>query len=329
MEKDEKWKTYFEDNRRYADIINGIGCDGVQMVKDTDLLEADSAAGKKQRDLLRKAAFGMNFAIVGIENQEKTDYALPLRNMQYDIGWYGRQMAEIRRKVRANRKGLRPGEYMYGFKKESRLHPAVTFVLYAGEEPWDGPKCLYDILDFTDIPEKLKSMVYDYGTNIIDIRRFENTEVFRTDVKQVFDFIRCSESKEELKELVENDDYYRYMEKDAYEVVTSYTNATELVNIERYEQDGGKVDMCKAIKDLMDDSRTEGLELGRSEGIELGRSEGIELGRNEGIALGVKNSILNLMKNMELSAEEAMKVLGISEDEWENYTEMIQKEIAM
>ena len=26
MEKDTKWKTFFEDNRRYADIINGLGC---------------------------------------------------------------------------------------------------------------------------------------------------------------------------------------------------------------------------------------------------------------------------------------------------------------
>lgn len=29
MEKDSKWKRYFSDNRRYADIINGIGCDGM------------------------------------------------------------------------------------------------------------------------------------------------------------------------------------------------------------------------------------------------------------------------------------------------------------
>ena len=33
---------------------------------------------------------------------------------------------------------------------------------------------------------------YDDLINVIDIRKFENTEVFHTDVKQVFDFIKCS-----------------------------------------------------------------------------------------------------------------------------------------
>ena len=41
--------------------------------------------------------------------------------------------------------------------------------------------------------------------------------------------------------------------------------------------------MCKAINDLIEDGRSEGIELGRTEGIELGRNEGIELGRSEGI----------------------------------------------
>ena len=68
MGKDVEWKSFFQDNHRYADIINGIGCDGIQLVKDTDLQEVDSASQKKSRDLLRRVALGMNFAIVGIEN---------------------------------------------------------------------------------------------------------------------------------------------------------------------------------------------------------------------------------------------------------------------
>ena len=37
MEKDTCWKTYFEDNHRYADIINGIGFTGVLEANDTGL----------------------------------------------------------------------------------------------------------------------------------------------------------------------------------------------------------------------------------------------------------------------------------------------------
>ena len=66
MRKDGGWKTYFHDNRRYADLINGVGCHGRQIVKETDLQEEDVTAKDKSRDILRKVAFGTSFVIVGI-----------------------------------------------------------------------------------------------------------------------------------------------------------------------------------------------------------------------------------------------------------------------
>ena len=56
MGKDVEWKSFFQDNHRYADIINGIGCRGVQFVKDTDLQEVDTSSKKKSRDILRRVA---------------------------------------------------------------------------------------------------------------------------------------------------------------------------------------------------------------------------------------------------------------------------------
>lgn len=268
MRKAEAWCVFFEDNHRYADLINGIGCGGVQFVKDTDLTEADPTAKQKSRDMLRRVAFGVNFAVVGIEHQEKNDYELPLRTMHYDVTNYQKQATKISKEVRANFKGLDPGEYMYGFKKDSKLNPLVTFVLYAGEEEWDGPCNLHDMIDFTDIPDSLKGMVSDYKINVINIRKLENTEVFQTDVKQVFDFIRCSNDKKRLLDLVENDVYYKEMEDDAFNIVAKYTNSKELVKAQDYSVEGGKNDVCKAIRDLMDDSRVEGIEEGIAIGVE-------------------------------------------------------------
>ena len=39
MGKDGGWKKFFHVNRRYADLINGIGCHGKQIVKEYDLQE--------------------------------------------------------------------------------------------------------------------------------------------------------------------------------------------------------------------------------------------------------------------------------------------------
>ena len=41
----------------------------------------------------------------------------------------------------------------------------------------------------------------DYKINLVEIRKLEDTSVFKTDVRQVFDFIRCSNDKNALKKL--------------------------------------------------------------------------------------------------------------------------------
>lgn len=272
MKKDVGWKTFFEDNHRYADVINGIGFKGKQLVKAEDLLEQDSSSKGKARDLLKKTAFGVNFALIGIENQETVDYKFPLRNLHYEVNLYEKQAAEIQKELkrykegnRGNEKALSAGEYLYGFRKENRLKPVVTFVLYSGKEPWDGPMCLHDILDFNDIPKEIRKLTENYKINLVDIRRID-TSVFRTDVKYVFDFLRCAENKQALYELVNNEPYYKEMDEDAYEVVRLYAGAKELVEPKNYDGEGGKRNMCQAIRDLMEDSKQEGIETGIKEG---------------------------------------------------------------
>ena len=271
MGKDVEWKKYFGENHRYADIINGIGCDGMQLVKADDLKEVDATSGRKNRVMIRKTAFGMNFVLIGIENQEVVDYGFPFRNVHYDVLQYQKQMVKIRKEVKESKEKLSDGEYLYGFRKKDKLHPVVTFVLYSGKEPWDGAKSLHDILDFSEIPDKLKSMIGDYPVNIIDIRRLEDTSMFATDVRCVFDFLRYADDKKKLLELVENNPYYREMDEEAYDVVSKYTNSKELIGVKDDQVNGGKADMCQAIKDLMEDSRIEGIEQGVEQGIEANK----------------------------------------------------------
>ena len=116
MGKDVGWKEFLSEDERYADVINGIGCNGEQVVKKEDLQDLDTQTGFlrkilhsrkgsiKIRDCLRKVAFGTNFAIIGIENQETMDYSIPLRNMSYDVDAYEKQATKIRKEVRKNHK---------------------------------------------------------------------------------------------------------------------------------------------------------------------------------------------------------------------------------
>ena len=103
MGKDVKWSDYFEDNRRCADIINGVVCKGQQVVAQEDLAELDTKSKMKFRDVVRKVALGVNFAIIGIENQEEIDYEFPVRIMEYDVACYRRQISAIRKAIREKR----------------------------------------------------------------------------------------------------------------------------------------------------------------------------------------------------------------------------------
>ncbi len=254
-----------------------------------------------RRDLVRRAAFGVNFMVVGIENQGETDYLMPLRCMSYDTAEYEKQAAQIRRKVR-KRKKVTNAEFLSGFAKDSRLHPCVTIVLYYGEDCWDGATALREIMDLEGIPPELRAEVNDYKIHLCEVRKFENTEVFKTDVKQVFDCLRYAKEPEKLYQLVTSDPSYRAMEPDTYEMIVEYTGVGELMKVQEYGKDG-KVDMSTLATGL----------------IEMGRRQGIESGIEQGISQGIEQGYLDTARRMlqagKLSHEEIALYSGLPIEE--------------
>ena len=217
--------------------------------------------GIKIRDLVRKTVFGINFAVIGIENQNNIDYTFPVRAMSYDVGEYEKQLKCIRRRLRRKGKDgqhLTAAEYLCGFQKDIRLYPVVTFVLYYGKDEWDAATDLHGILDFTDIPDGIQKLVQNYQIHVVDVPRMQNTEVFKTDVCQVFDFIRCSKDDESMRQLMTKDPEYGKMEEDAYNMVAAYTGSENLLAVKDDYIEGGRVNMCKAIDDLILKGKLEG-----------------------------------------------------------------------
>lgn len=217
--------------------------------------------GIKIRDLVRKTAFGINFAVIGIENQSNIDYTFPVRAMSYDVGEYERQLKGIRRRLRKKGKDgqhLTAAEYLCGFQKDTRLYPVVTFVLYYGKDEWDAAADLHGMLDFTDIPDGIQKLVQNYHIYVVDVPRMRNTEVFKTDVRQVFDFIRCSKDDRSMRQLMAKDPEYGKMEEDAYNMAAAYTGSENLLAVKDDYIEGGRVNMCKAIDDLILKGKLEG-----------------------------------------------------------------------
>ena len=69
----------------------------------------------------------------------------------------------------------------------------------------------------------------------------------------------------------------------------------------------------------------EGKAEGRVEGKAEGKAEGKVEGRAEGLEQGILTSLRNLMTNLRLSAEEAIKALGIAPEDNEKYLSMLNR----
>ena len=68
-----------------------------------------------------------------------------------------------------------------------------------------------------------------------------------------------------LKELLNSDSAYQAMDEAAYDVITAFTHATELKNRKLEPNEGGKIDMCEGIKQLIEEGKNEGISIGRND----------------------------------------------------------------
>lgn len=178
-------KEYWRNNEQFADLFNALLFSGQEVISPSELEERDTDESlvykgdrmeesiKRSRDIIKicksSAEHEVNLALFGIENQMKIHYAMPLRVMEYDCFAYKKQYRQTVG-VHKRQKDLKEksAEFLSQMKKEDRLHPVITAVIYYGSEVWDGPLCLHDMLK---IPEELRSFVNDYRLLLVDVRK--------------------------------------------------------------------------------------------------------------------------------------------------------------
>lgn len=138
------------------------------------------------------------------------------------------------------------GEFLSKFKKTDRLHPVITICVYYGEEEWDGPKCLADMLK---IPDKMEALVSDYKMNLLEIKKSESMNFNDLQVRAVFEITR-SIYKKDFSKINEK---YSDVELDPEVglLVGSITNTQSLVNQALLaRKEGGRFNMCTAMKEF-------------------------------------------------------------------------------
>lgn len=277
-------KDYIRINRIFADAFNYLLYDGRPVIDPDGLRELDSMeiatligdgesadrkgspkrsvdieTVQKYRDVLKSAVIkqddNASYVILGIENQLLVNYAMPVRNFIYDALQYGMQAREVAAARRNSKKGFKghsSAEFLSGFCKGDRLKPVITLVIHFGADEWDGPLSLYDMIDCNN--PGLMEFVQDYRIHLIDPARLSDEELlkFSTSLREVLQYIKYSNDKEKLLDIA-SDNPRMMLEASAAQVISAVTDTVVDISEEKEE-----VNMCQAIKELMEDSRNEG-----------------------------------------------------------------------
>ena len=268
-------KTFWRDNDHFADLFNAALFDGEQVLNPADLMEVDTDVSsmvkfnnhaetvQKVLDVVKKTAYGVDFVIWGLENQSKIHYAMPLRHMIGDSFSYLKEYNEIAARNKAEKGFESSDEFLSNLKRTDRLHPVISLSVYYGENEWDGPFCLTDMLE---IPEKLKPLVSNYKMNLIEVRNSEPLRFHNPDVDTVFDVSRSIYERnfDKINTIYRD----KKISAELGVVIGAITESQKLIDQAlKSEKEGGQINMCGALEELVDKGRQEGIQRGRLEGI--------------------------------------------------------------
>ena len=342
-EKDSETGIYMSNPVIFADVFNYLIYNGRQVIAAENLRELDRSEFlrpekedgetlRNMRDVVKELTVmsdgNLIYAVLGIENQASIDPLIAWRILRYNVERYDKQVRDIKKRNKDEGKFT-----LTGFTDSDRLRPVVTIVIYWGTEQWNAARTFAEIID---APPELMAYVPQFKLPIIEPLKMKEKDFDKlaSELKTVFRYIKSSTDKKKLRKLMNSDDNLQNMSEDAAYLLRAVTNTKFPIP----KNGEGTVNMCKAIEDMLKDSREEGIEQGRKEMrsaidemLADSREEGIEQGekkgRKEGLAAGKDSALLmsikNLAANMKTSVENAMNLLGIPDADRGRYAAML------
>lgn len=312
-------KRFCGDKIRFADLMNGLYFGGRAVIRPEDLtgageFYAETYVGdaeekkhkylERSRDIMMHHVNGSTLRLLAIEDQHYIDYSMPFRNMQYDALEYQHQLEDIKSRNEALEKYETRHELLCKVKKKDRILPVYTVCVYLGEEKWDGPRSLRDMMDFGEDKDGMSKCFADYPFRLYCVNEEQDFSMFQTDIRTVFELLPLRKNKKRLLEKLENNKEYTHMTEDSLEFLSVvmdspgiWKNRKKYLNKSTGENNQKEVeeyDMCQAIRELIEDGRLEG--------------------RQEAHLETLKQNVENLMKSLSVSLEKACELLGRSDE---------------
>ena len=294
----------------FADIINVLLYNGNPIVNPQFLTDGPSAAiykaadgflSQKNRDLAMYDTSGSPLCILyGLENQTKPSPIMPARVMGYDAASYDHNIRLIKSRNLAEG---RPADYSMEIHSDQKLNPVITLTLYFGLTPWNGPRCLHDLLFLS---EDIKKFLPDYPINLAEVAFLtpDTIEKFTSDFQIVAWWFRARRLK--------NTDELRTHQKEWIHVEELLEFFYVFAGDDRYRElksgfakrirKGESITMCTLVDSLIEE--------GMEKGIKKGISQGIAQTRYRDLAALIRSGMPH---------EQAARLLEFSQEELEGF----------
>ena len=308
-------KNYWRNNEQFADLFNAVLFDGEPVIKPEELEDADTEESailehkeyaesiQASRDNIKiskkSIVHGVEYVLLGNENQQHIHYAIPLRVMGYDYSTYKKQYESNAKKCKTL-DGIDEDEYLSRMRRTDKFIPVITVVLYYGDKTWDGATTLHGMLD---IPDKIARYVNDYKVLLVEARRNDLVlhNVNNVDLFNLLEIIldKDTPKNESKKKAIQYGEEHQ-VDKSVVMTVAGATNSK--IDYNAFEK--GEVTMCTLFDEIAKESETKGETRGRAKeivetGYEFNFSESdilVRLQRKLDISLQQAQEYLNMFK---------------------------------
>lgn len=304
------FNDYISQKERFADLYNGVVFRGRRVVRPEALTTIDSKLWRRGqggcheyiRDNVKIWEYRGRRMVLGLEPEASPHLVLPVKYMNYESVQYDRdyknRMAGHRRRRDLGRDG-----YISGIAGDERLMPVVTVGIYFGREKWAGAGSMGELTGIDYFPPEIRPFCNDFRVNLVNVGALETEGMFTTDLREVFGFLRRQDDWPELERYVRENEAFRHLKEDAFDVIAACSDSRELAVRKEDFGKGEVFDMCLALKQM------------EEQAARRGRVEGLAAGRNEGRIEGMLLSVRNLMESTGMEPSEAMRILRIPEIE--------------
>ena len=325
-------RKYLSAGDIFADVFNYLLFDGEKVLIPENLRPADSSESaapygngaripvQRYRDILKIWTVMEDgnavYILLGEEVQTHVHYAMPVRNMLYDSLNYAAQVEEAGRSYKRKKDcgdlfvedgqvkiRLSSEEFLSGFRKQDKLMPVITAVVYLGDDKWDGPRSIHEMLDVEN--KRVLSAVPDYRIHLLEPVNIaeEDFAKFHTDLGLALRVLK-HQNDEKIVEILMSTEY-RTVGRNTAE----FLNAAADLKLEYIEADTTEegIDMCKGMEKYTMRIKAEGKAEGKIEGIDK----------------ACIDNIRTVMRKTNYTVAQAMEFLDIPADDRQRYLSMI------